>query len=152
MENNDLSLSQPQYAGFWIRFLAYIIDTIIVYGVLYVISLVMVPDVVDSSSAEEQAKMLGAVNRLSLLGMFLYFAYEIGLTASKLQGTLGKRALGIKVVNERGQRISITTSIFRYIGKILSSIILCIGFLMVAFSKKKRGLHDNLANTYVIKA
>lgn len=152
MENIETPITEPRYAGFWIRLLAHIIDSIILYAILYIIGLLLIPDVVDSSSPEEQARLMGAMNKLTLLGLFISASYEILLTSSNMQATIGKRALGLKIVNERGQRITITTAIFRYIGKILSSIILCIGFLMIAFSAKKRGLHDNLANTYVVKA
>ncbi len=147
-----INMEEARYSGFWIRLLAHILDAIIVYAAIYVIGLVMLPDVIDNSSAEEQARMMGAMNRLTLLAIFLGAAYEIGLCCSKIQGTLGKRALGMKVVDANGNRISLLTSVFRYFGKILSWMILCIGFIMIAFSKKKRGLHDNLANTYIVKA
>jgi len=67
-------------------------------------------------------------------------------------GTPGKLILGIRIVNEKGEYIGIPMAILRYIGKILSAIILGIGYLMIAWDGKKRGLHDKIAKTYVVKA
>ena len=65
--------------------------------------------------------------------------------------TVGKMAMGLRVVTGSGQRLSFMNATGRYFAKILSAIILCIGFIMIAFTDKKRGLHDMIAGTLVIK-
>ena len=81
------------------------------------------------------------------LAMLLLIVYMDGIKG----GTPGKLILGMRIVNEKGEYIGIPMAILRYIGKILSGMILCIGYFMIAWDKKKQGLHDNIAQTYVIK-
>ena len=78
----------------------------------------------------------------------LYFAL---LESSERGATVGKMAMGLRVVTSDGQRLSFMNATGRYFAKILSFLILCIGFIMVAFTDKKRGLHDIIAGTLVIK-
>jgi uncharacterized RDD family membrane protein YckC len=73
------------------------------------------------------------------------------MESSPKQGTLGKMALGIVVTDMDSRRISFGRATGRYFAKILSGLILGIGFLMVAFTEKKQGLHDILAGTLVVK-
>jgi len=78
--------------------------------------------------------------------------YDIIMSSSATQGTLGKMAVGIKVGDVKGERISFGNALGRSLAKILSSVILLIGYIMVGFDSKKQGLHDKLANTYVYYA
>jgi uncharacterized RDD family membrane protein YckC len=94
-----------------------------------------------------------------LASVFLYVAlafvgqwlYEALLTSSSWQGTIGKRVLRLKVVDEAGQRIGFGRATGRFFGKILSSMFFCIGFLMIAFTERKCGLHDMIAGTVVVR-
>jgi uncharacterized RDD family membrane protein YckC len=94
-----------------------------------------------------------------LSSIFLYAAvafvgqwlYEALLTSSSWQGTIGKRVLRLKVVDEAGNRIGFGRATGRFFAKILSSMFFCIGFIMIGFTDKKRGLHDMLAGTVVMK-
>jgi uncharacterized RDD family membrane protein YckC len=72
------------------------------------------------------------------------------MESSSRQATLGKMALGIVVTDMDGKRISFGRAVGRNLGKIISQIILFIGFLMVAFTQKKQGLHDIIANCLVV--
>jgi len=78
---------------------------------------------------------------------WLYFGL---CESSAWQGTVGKLALGIRVTDMDGKRISFMRATGRYFGKIVSAFILCIGFLMVAWTQRKQGLHDLLAQTLVL--
>lgn len=80
---------------------------------------------------------------------WLYFAL---LESSSMQGTLGKKALGMIVTDLDGNRIGFGRATGRYFAKFLSAIILLIGFVMVAFTQRKQGLHDIIASTLVYKA
>lgn len=84
---------------------------------------------------------------LSLVINWLYFAL---LESSERQATLGKMVIGAKVVDEKGDRISFINATGRFFAKILSGLILFIGYIMVAFDSRKQGLHDKLADTFVV--
>lgn len=88
------------------------------------------------------------VNIFTILVSWLYYAI---MESSSKQGTLGKMATGLKVTDLNGNRISFGRASGRYFGRILSGIILDIGFLMIAFTQKKQGLHDMIAETLVVK-
>jgi uncharacterized RDD family membrane protein YckC len=75
--------------------------------------------------------------------------YEALLTSSSWQATVGKKILGLKVTDEVGNRISFGRASGRYFAKILSSMLLFIGYIMAAFTDRKRALHDMLAGTVV---
>ena len=120
------------YAGFWRRFAAFLVDAIIlgiVGGVL---------------SAIFGQNLASALN--TLIG-WLYFA---GFESSERQATIGKMALNIYVTDVDGRRISFVKATLRYFAKILSAIILFIGFILAAFTERKQALHDMIANTLVL--
>ena len=129
MNVQEAATIQVRYAGFWRRLAAYLIDAII----LGIISWILRP-----------MGIVGIV--LSSITSIFYF---IGFWAG-LGQTPGKAALGIKVVRIDRTNIGGGTAILRYIGYIISSIIVCIGFIMIAFHGKKQGLHDLIAGTIVI--
>ncbi|AWX23288.1 RDD family protein [Bacillus subtilis] len=145
-------------AGFWIRFLAYFIDGIIVsipsYIILFLINSVFVAGAVATNPYMTEEEYLVKYMTLAFLPTMLIMIvisvlYYGLLTASKMQGTLGKKILGLKVVNEQGERVSIGQGIGRYFAYILSGIIFYIGFIMIAFGEKK-GLHDIICKTRVV--
>jgi uncharacterized RDD family membrane protein YckC len=138
MENTEQILDAPQvemtqlqYAGFWIRTGAYIIDTLIFWVVSFVLTLAL-------------GEITGAI-----INMVIGIGYFTLMEASSYQATLGKMAVGIKVGDANGGQISFGNSLGRYFSKILSALLLCIGFMMVGWDEKKQGLHDKLANTFV---
>lgn len=149
------------YGGFWIRFLAYIIDRLILGIVatpLYFILIMprLLPFIQDAeSNGEPSPEMIAALvsagvfaGCLVLIGAWLY---EALLTCSSWQGTIGKKVLRLKVTDEAGNRIGFGRSTGRFFAKILSQMILWIGFIMIGFTDRKRGLHDMLAGTLVMK-
>jgi uncharacterized RDD family membrane protein YckC len=78
--------------------------------------------------------------------------YAALLESSSHQATLGKMALGLKVTDLEGRRISFVRATGRHFAKILSGMVLFIGFIMVGFTRRKQGLHDMVAGTLVIRA
>lgn len=134
------------YAGFWMRLAAYLLDAIIIFVVFFILGLIVGviggEGILDSSGFELTS------NIISFICGWLYFSL---MESSRHQGTLGKMALGIKVTDMNRTRISFSRATGRYFGKILSFIILFVGFIMIAFTEKKQGLHDILAKTLVIK-
>jgi uncharacterized RDD family membrane protein YckC len=132
-----------EYAGFWIRVVAYVIDSIVVSVILGVIAFALAT----GALAMESVGLLVVLYLLCMIGILSYFAI---MESSEKQATLGKMAVGIKVGNaENGGRISTMNAFGRTLSKILSGAILYIGYIMVGFDSKKQGLHDKIANTIV---
>ncbi len=139
----------PGFAGFWLRVVASLLDSVVV-GILQIVSGV----VLGASGA-----LIGGMGQSDgamavLIWLFttvLGLAYYIIFTGSCGQ-TLGKMALRIKVIGKHGEDLGYGKAALREtIGKFVSSIILGIGYLMVAFDERKQGLHDKIAGSYVIK-
>ena len=128
------------YAGFWKRFAAAIIDGFIIGGFLGLIY--------GLATGKSQGSEILA-NIVGILMGWLYFAL---MESSSKQGTLGKMALGIKVTDLSGNAISFGKATGRHFSKIVSMIILSIGYLLAAFTPKKQGLHDMMAGCLVVNS
>ncbi|HEY5639440.1 MAG TPA: RDD family protein, partial [Dehalococcoidia bacterium] len=76
--------------------------------------------------------------------------YQIGFWTAA-GATPGKMLMKLKVVDEHGDQVKIDKAILRYVGYWVSTLTLLIGYLMIAFRKDKRGLHDLIAGTRVIR-
>lgn len=146
----------PPYGGFWRRVFAYFLDSLIltivggiIAGALFGSAAGLVALVEDRERNPLLAGTFMTAQAASLLLNWLYFA---GLESSSLQGTLGKKAMGMIVTDLDGRRISFARATGRYFAKYLSALILLLGFVMVAFSSRKQGLHDKLAGTLVYRA
>jgi len=141
----------PAYAGFWIRVLAYLIDSLVMMAVSCPLGILLGVGVVATGADQNSDSATftnGASNLVSLIIGWLYFSL---LESSSWQATVGKRALGLKVTDLQGNRISFGRATGRYFGMILSTMICFIGFIMVAFTEKKQGLHDMLAGALVVR-
>jgi len=136
--------AQVAYGGFWIRFVAYIVDAILLGIVYYVVATILGIDL----TSPEFINHANEANVVSLLVGWLYFAL---MESSERGATVGKMLMGLRVVSNEGKRISFLNATGRYFAKIISAIILCIGFIMIGFTDRKRGLHDMIASTLVIK-
>ncbi|HKR90934.1 RDD family protein [Novosphingobium sp.] len=144
---------QP-YGGFWWRVLAYFIDAIILQIGSSIIGGFMGAGIGASMAMMRSGQesivstaMLMAI-LLTLVLQWLYFAL---MESSAMQATVGKLAIGLVVTDLNGNRISFGRATGRYFAKILSGVILLIGFIMVAFTERKQGLHDMIAGTLVWK-
>jgi uncharacterized RDD family membrane protein YckC len=138
------------HAGFWVRVLAYIIDSIILLLVDGAMWAMFGFSVLGLSN--DQSDLTGGANLwLNFVSIIIGVAYFAGMESSTWQATLGKKALGLVVTDVSGNRITFMRGVGRYFAKFLSAIILFIGFIMVAFTERKQGLHDILAGTLVLK-
>ena len=81
----------------------------------------------------------------------LIIIYYALMESSKYQATVGKIVMGIKVVNKQGQGLDFSKALLRNLSKILSAFILGIGYIMIIFDDRKQGLHDKIADTFVVK-
>lgn len=126
-------------AGFWIRFVAILIDSILLGIVSSIIN------------AAFNGNPSGRAGLQTLLGI-LYFTY-FWSSASPWPGqTLGSKLLNIRVIKTDGSELSITQALIRYVGFFISAVCLLIGLIWAAFDPNKQGWHDKIAGTYVVKA
>ncbi len=132
------------YAGFWIRFLASLLDGLLLQGVTLLVF-------------NPMRRAMGIVPEelsiVDLIELVVYFLYYIVLTWWSGQ-TLGKLITGIRVISANQPRGKLTLGqvlLREVIGKLLSAILLGLGYLWVAWNGKKQGWHDLMARTYVIR-
>ncbi len=137
-------------AGFWIRLVAAIVDTLIVFVLQFLLgSLLAMAGFATVGGGD------GAVGNIAMLiqlfGFVLSLTYYVFFTGYCGQ-TPGKMALRIKVIRCDGSSLGYGKAAFREIpAKFIAGIIFGIGYVMVAFDDQKQGLHDRMADTYVIK-
>ena len=145
-------------AGFWRRAAALFIDSMVVTFAWY---LVMIVGVVvlgiggsvlmrDADSAGGMAAMFGIMGMIYLTYPLISAAYYAGFESSSKQATLGKMAVGIKVTGIDGRRLTLGRALGRWLSVALNYLTLYIGYLIVAFTERKQGLHDKVAATLVV--
>jgi uncharacterized RDD family membrane protein YckC len=150
------------YAGFWLRFVAIIIDFIVIYFVRAIIFLPFgihmgmhgMPGMFHGRQPQDIGDlmpMLGLIIRIALISALIQWLYFSLMESSAWQGTLGKKALGLTVTDLEGRRISFGRATGRYFAKIISTLILCIGYMMAGFTERKQALHDMIAGTLVLR-
>lgn len=141
------STSKPtyRYAGFWLRAGAMGIDIGIVFAFSFTVGFLFYP-----IQAAMYEPLIADVfqNLIIIVAVFLYFSL---LESSKWQATVGKKAVGLKVTDLHGRRISFGRATGRYFSKIISGLIFYIGYIMASFTDKKQGLHDIITNCLVLK-
>jgi uncharacterized RDD family membrane protein YckC len=141
-----------RYGGFWIRFVAAIIDGIIVQAVVFPISL-LIGGVTGLAGAMSDIQNIG----LRIMGGTISFVigvagswlYEALMESSSRQATLGKMIFQMKVTDLSGNRISFARATGRYFAKWLSGLTLFIGYIIAGFTERKQALHDMVAGTLV---
>jgi len=143
-----------EYAGFWRRATAMTLDSVLLGIIQTVVNIVIIAMIGAASVAGGETDdaatvgMVGVIGLLTFVAMWLYFSL---MESSAKQATLGKMLVGIVVTDTDGNRISFGKASGRYFGKIVSSIILMIGYLMAAFTERKQALHDIMAGCLVIR-
>ena len=150
------------YAGFWRRVLARLIDQIIIGSIFTILVLLFGfemflrigglafqrhHDSVELAYLAPFIILFVSLLFLTLLGEWLYYAL---MESSTNQGTIGKLALGIKVTDTFGNRLSFGRATARHFGKLVSNSMFGVGFLIAAFTERKQALHDMIASTLVV--
>lgn len=159
MENEPI-----EYAGFWMRFVAYFIDNIIIgfiefllvlplLGLLgYNVALGQTLSEIENADPDLLVPIIAsAVSGIALSALLITWFYYALMQSSAKQATIGKMALGIKVTDVNGERLTFARASLRYFSKILSNLFLMIGYIMAGFTEKRQALHDMIANTYVVR-
>jgi uncharacterized RDD family membrane protein YckC len=149
---DESSSTVTGYGGFWIRFVAYLLDAILLNIGFWIIAAVtgfsMIPADPAKIDPEEFIAKTGTFQLVALVVTWLYFAL---MESSARGATVGKMVLGLRVVDDQGQRISFLRATGRFFAKFISGIILMIGYIMAAFTDRKRALHDIMASSLVVK-
>lgn len=145
------------YGGFWIRFVAYIIDAIILGVAMGIVQFAILGSFISFPRFDPNARpetliapMLGMIGLLSIVSIAVSCAYE-SFFIYKFGATPGKMALSLKVVRPNGGPIDLGRAVGRYFAKMLSGIILYIGYIMAGFDSEKKALHDMICDTRVIR-
>ena len=148
----------PEYAGFWLRCGAALIDGILlsivngIFGLVYLTNslfgLLLVASDNNAVASEDNAVVEIIVFILYITINWLYFAI---MECSAKQATLGKMAVGIVVTDLNGGRISFGRATGRHFGKFLSWLIIGIGYIMAGLTKKKQALHDVVSGCLVMR-
>ncbi len=150
-----MSLSPPHYAGFWIRVAAALFDTILIFTALYPVRLLLGSVVtlvgLDAQISPHEMSLVRRWVRIGI-GIVLAWVYRAGMESSSYQATLGKMVLRLRVTDLNMGRLSFERATGRYFAKYLSTLVLGLGYVMVAFDDEKQGLHDRIAGTRVLKA
>ena len=160
-------MSLTAYAGFWLRFVAYIVDyiiiqvaqSIIIFPILglFGISFFTFNDDIDWEYMSQgeimamAATMVGAAGAAITVALVLQVLYYSLMEASKYQGTVGKLVLGLKVTDMNGEALDFSKAFIRNLAKILSGMIFLIGYIMAGFTDKKQALHDIIAGALIVK-
>jgi uncharacterized RDD family membrane protein YckC len=142
------------YAGFWLRAAAYLLDSIVLS---FPVGIFILRPLMERAGIPPDnpwvlftgtSRQIIAINLLGTLVSWLYWAL---LESSRWQGTVGKKMLGLQVTDLAGRRISFARATGRYFGKVISALLLFVGFAMAGFTEKKQALHDMFASCLVLK-
>jgi uncharacterized RDD family membrane protein YckC len=158
------ALAPVVYAGFWLRFVALIIDSIVMWilgaivlfplmGAMGISAIIRGMNGANGGEMrpEDMLPFAALFFRVLLISAVLKWLYYALMESSSWQATLGKKALGLEVTDMEGRRISFGRATGRTFGKIISVLTAYIGFAMAGFTEKKQALHDMIAGCLVIK-
>lgn len=149
------------YAGFWWRFVAALLDLLIIWVASFAVGVFFDPFGIGAFRIDPfgsdnfggifyvaynvDADLLGLGN---VVAIWFYFALQ---ESSSRQATIGKRCCGIVVTDLNGKRISFSRASGRHFGKLVSSFILMIGYMMAGWTRRKQALHDIMAECLVLR-
>ena len=158
--------NQVRYAGFWLRFAAYIIDQfvigfagcilaipVIIGIVVFGVNLSFINSTDDFFSHGGWimiAGIIGLIVLIALICIVMTWLYYALMESSKYGGTLGKMAVNIKVVDLNGHRVSFGRATGRYFARIITNMTFLVGYIIAGFTEKKQALHDFIASCIVV--
>jgi len=158
-----LRLMNANYAGFWLRFVAWFIDVILLGIVAWIIITPILAAIgfashfsfSDFQNTEDIASLIAVLS--AMIGIswatneVLKVLYHSFMESSKYQGSVGKMALGLIVTDLQGKKLDFGKALIRNLCKIISNLTFTIGYIMAGFTEKQQALHDLIAGTLVVK-
>ncbi len=142
----SLPTDRAAYGGFWIRYAADAVDAVFLATPIQLFCLLYR----SATSAYSEMDLFVELGD-TCLSLAIWWVYTAVLLSSSWQATIGKRVFGLKVVDYDGRRINFGRATKRWFASFLSTWLLCVGFLMIAWTQRRQGLHDFMANTLVVK-
>jgi len=138
-------LRQPSYAGFWRRFGTMLVDYMVCFPFGATVRILLGIGVFESLDwTRDSLFVLG-------FGMLSGWLYDALMESSRWQGTLGQQLLGVRVTDRQGRRVSFARASARHFGQYLSIFTLGIGYLAIAFNRRKLALHDWLSGCELVR-
>jgi len=152
-----------EYAGFWLRFLALLIDNVVI-GFAFI--LILIPlifltglrELLGQFHPDQELNdagvfmLMGLVFLAATVSLLLTWLYHALMESAEWQATLGKKALGLVVTDMAGHRVSFGRATGRHFGKMITNLIPAFsGYIMAGFTDKKQALHDMLAGCLVLR-
>jgi uncharacterized RDD family membrane protein YckC len=154
-EGGGQALGSFRYAGFWIRFVARVIDDVLLAIVRFALLLPFGLTVAPVAAGADPLQAMSGVMRVAalsgLISLGLNLAYEAYFLSTR-GATIGKMVLGLKVVRADGSKLSTSLAIGRYFAMMVSAFTLLIGYIIAGFDDQKRSLHDRMCDTRVVYA
>ena len=144
---------RPAFAGFWLRAVAYLFDTVLislVFGLIasfYPTTFIKFPDAA-STSLTSLPQLTPLAFAITITATWFYYTV---FEASAWQATPGKRVLRLYVADLNGKRVTFARSAARNFAKIISSLTFLVGYLVAGFTEKKQALHDILSGCLVLR-
>jgi uncharacterized RDD family membrane protein YckC len=157
------AVPRVEYAGFWLRLLAFLIDNAVmgIGFVLILIPLIFLTGLggfISEIHPDEDMNDVGIFMLIGLLflaatvSLLLTWLYHALMESSEWQATLGKRVLGLVVTDMAGRRVSFGRATGRHFAKIITNMVPAfIGYLMAGFTERKQALHDMIAGCLVLR-
>lgn len=145
------------FAGFWLRVAAVVIDAVVLTAAYMVLLVVLSLGAVGMALGTNgqpgaAAPMLGNLLLLWIAWLAIPWLYTALFESSARQATPGKLAVRIKVTDLQGRRLSFARATGRYFAEWITGMTFGVGYVMVAFTKKRQALHDMIAGTLVVAA
>jgi uncharacterized RDD family membrane protein YckC len=154
------------YAGFWKRFLAWLLDKIILGTINWIILVPILAaigitssgfpfsDLMNNPDEVDIAALVGIITAMAGVAMVIQtlvnVLYHSFFESSKFQGSIGKMALSIIVTDTNGTKLDFTKALVRNLCKIISDLTFTVGYIVAGFTEKKQALHDIIAGTLVV--
>jgi uncharacterized RDD family membrane protein YckC len=148
--------ARVRYAGFWLRAVALLIDSVVLgFVTLPILARPIMQNIGTNITLKSYFEFLSSGTTqaiaFSLLLDLMFWLYCAAFESSRWQATPGKKLLGLYVTDLKGNRISFVRASGRFLGKALEQLTLFIGFLMAGFTAKKQALHDILSGCLVLR-
>ncbi len=148
-DEENIDVVRVEYAGFWLRVVAIMLDVIfMVFIIIFLFRFIDIIDIIGIIDSVGSSSYFFYFIMVRIVAVWFYFAF---MESSQYQATFGKLIVGLKVTDMHGRRISFGRATGRYFAKILSYLILYVGFFMAGFTEKKQGLHDIVAECLVVR-
>ncbi len=155
--------ARVQYAGFWIRFLAYLIDSVVmglgfVVVVIPIAFLLGVGSLITRIHREHEIGdagvlvIVGLIFLVMILAVFATWLYHALMESSSWQATVGKKVLDLVVTDMEGKPVSFGRATGRHFAKIITNMIpLFIGYILAGFTERKQAVHDMISGCLILK-